>query len=216
MKIPGILSILLLAAVCGGCASAPRTIPTGEWSGTGAYADVEMTKKGDNPTYELRANDNSYATTLSICEKPLYGHSSLYFDIRSQRGKLMNIDGEESHVTFTIVKMKTLQNGTELYALIDFKFNQPEREIAEEDFRERMQIVSASCMRREQALVLQVNYIFPEKEDANCFWDTFTFSGSSVRKTGRIVSTIYSKPGEPSQEKTQAVDWTEELQKDHQ
>lgn len=155
--------------------------------------------------------EHGYATSLKISEGDLYGKRALFFDILSKRGKLINMEDEESHVTFILVKVDTLDNGSILYALVDFQFNPSSSEqVRREDFDQKSQIASVVCFQQGPSIVLEVNYTMPTSDEPMCFWDTFTFEGRRVRKTGRVVQV---KGEESRSQDVMAIDWVEELHK---
>jgi hypothetical protein len=199
----------LLGVACAGCAPGLTAIPTGQWTGSGTYVDYQADRKEVGKA-EARAMSAVYPTSLGIKEGDLYGRRALFVDVRSKRGKLMTIEGQESHVAFTLVKVETLADGSSLYALVEFEFNpSAEERVSKKDFDDRIQVASAVCFRRERGLVLQVNYVMPTTNEPVCFWDTFIFEGGTVRKVGRVVQVRGKEPTE----NVAAVDWVEELQR---
>ncbi len=203
-----LLLLGLLCLACSGCNPALSAIPTGQWAGTGTYVEYEARRRGEGKI-ESRSKSADYATSLKTTEGELYGKRALFLDVLSKRGKLMNVEGDESHVTFILVKVETLASGSTLYALVDFQFNaSSSQQVSREDFDEKSQIASAVCMRQGRSIVLTVNYAVPTAEDPMCFWDTFTFEGGTVRKTGRVLQV---KGGEPLPQDVVIIDWVEEL-----
>lgn len=213
MLTPSRCFVVLIGPVCfacAGCAPGLTAIPTGQWTGTGSFVDYQaISRDGGKP--EVQAAGRCYATSLRITKGDLYGRHVLFFDILSKRGRLMNVEGEESHVTFILVEADALADGTTLHAIVDFQFNPSSpRQISQDEFGKESQIATAVCFRRGRGIVLQVNYSLPTVNDPVCFWDTFTFEGDTVRKTGRVVQVKDESPG---REKVASVDWTEELRK---
>lgn len=207
-------AVSLICLIAAGCAAPLTAIPLGEWRGKGMYVDYEATSPETGPA-ESRAKSGLYITSLKITSATLFGREALCFDIRSERGKLMNVDGTESHVTFTLVETERLPDGCRMYALVDLQYNPKSDEpVSEEDFKERLRIASASAAMLGTAIVLQVNYVLPSPGDDECFWDTFTFEGDWVRKAGRVVQVREDTNG-PSQKTTRvaSVDWAENLLK---
>lgn len=207
-------SVSVLASV--GCTSTRDGIPTGEWSGQGIYVDYEaMAKEKLTDVAQSLAKDNVYETSLKISQQRMYGRDTLFFDIRSKRGKLLNMDDEESHVEFALVPLKTLKHGARLYAVGHREYN-PSADCrpSEEEFNQRLRIASASCIQQGGATVLQVYYMIPTKNDPSCFFDTFVFEGSRVRKTGHVVNvSTTEKENKPVEQKLAKVYWVETLRK---
>ncbi|UCD27976.1 MAG: hypothetical protein JSV03_12860 [Planctomycetota bacterium] len=216
------LSIVIVACClsllsCFGCAFTPYGIPTGEWSGEGIYLDYEATvKEKMTDTTHSRSRDNVYETSLKISQQRMYGHETFVFDIRSKRDKLFNLNDKESHVTFTLVPLKTLEHGSRLYAIGQWEYNpSKDRRVSEEEFNKRLQTASASCINQDGATILQVYYTMPTKSDPVSFCDTFVFENHKVRKTGRIIEVkTTKKENEPIQNKLMKVYWAETLKRE--
>jgi len=205
---------LLFASL--GCTSTPKGIPTGEWLGEGTYVDYEAIgqEKLIN-LIESRAKDNVYQTSLKISRQRMYDRDTLVFDIRSKRGELFNLDDNESHVRFALVPLKTLEHRAGLYAVVQWEYNpSKDRRVSEEEFNKQIQIASASCIRRDGATVLQINYITPSEDDPICFSDFFLFEGHRVRKSGHVVKKdATEKENKPAEEKLARILWVESLRK---
>lgn len=197
-----------------GCAATQQGIPTGQWSGQGTYVDYEAIPQGKpSDLASSRSKDGVYETSLKISQQQVHGHEALIFNICSKRGELFNVEGNKSHIEFTLVPLTTLAHGAKLYACCDWAYNPTkERSVSKEEFDKRLQTASASCIQQDGATILQIYYITPSNGEPTCFFDTFLFEGNQVRKTGRL-SGIDKIKNKPDEEKLIRVYWTETLQK---
>jgi hypothetical protein len=212
--LPAVVGLFLLSVA--GCASAPRSIPTGEWAGKGTYVEYEaIRKKGSDAAPTARSKDGLYDTTLKIRRDKLVGHDVVMVDICSKRGKMMNLDDAQTQIGLILAPAGRLANGGELYAVIDWQYGKPAKtEWKQADFEQRLKTVRASYLSSGASAVLQVYYIVPSKGDLASFTDTFLFEGNRVRKIGSIggIQDV-DNSGKPENEKLQAAYWSEDLQR---
>jgi len=207
-------SLSLLSSL--GCAAAHQGIPTGQWSGQGSYVDYEAVYKGKpGDVVQSRSLEGAYETSLKIAREEMYGREVLVFDVRSLRGKLMNVDGTETHLRFVLAPLETLDRGSQLYACVGFEFN-PKNDISisKERFEEQLRFASASSILQNGATVLQIDYMIPTKGSPPSFVDTFVFSGYQAHKRGRyIMATTIEDKDMPKEHKLITVYWAETLRK---
>lgn len=210
--------IILLLAGSLGCQAGLDNIPTGRWVGQGTYVDYEASgNKGAPAPTEQRARDLVYPTSLTITKENIFGREAYVFEIRSQRGKLMNNTDTETHILMALVKLETLENGSTLYALADWKYKPSENNKWDENnFNTLGKIASASCIRSPRGLFLQLYYMFPGAGSDIGFTDTFQFEAGRLLKTGSIVETKKLKSeqvGAAEKEQLMMVNWVEDLRK---
>ncbi|UCD29528.1 MAG: hypothetical protein JSV03_03340 [Planctomycetota bacterium] len=201
-----IVSSVLFILLSIGCSHAPKEIPTGVWSGQGTYVDYEaVMDKKKSRVLQDKSNNKQYDTSLKINKRTILGHDTLYFEIHSKRGRLFNIEGTETHLEFALFKLKALDNGSILYAIID-NIPSSDDEEARKDFAKAISFASAMCVHRDGATVLQLWYV-PGGD--GCFSDTMIFEGPGLRKIGHVLE-AKDKSSKP---KLMEVYWVEELRK---
>lgn len=206
-----ILGLVLLATTVGGCASGPITIPTGRWVGQGSYVDYEAVfDKQLTTVSNTKGKDGEYDTELTITRQKLFGHEALVFEILSRRGKLMNLEGDETCLTLALVELGELDHGNKLYALAGCHLGPVSGDIWEEaDFQQGLQFARGVAMHAGTRTVLQVYYAMPEKNES-VWMDVFSFNGDQLLKTGALIQLPKSDVAEP---RLCNVYWAEELRK---
>ncbi len=195
-------AIVLSVAVMGGCGT-PGEIPAGNWAGEGTYVDYEGVFTGEKPTPEERAASRTYETTLKIAKSRAFGREALLIDIHSRRGKLFNVPGDETRLSGVLVMLRTLPNGSALYAAFDA--NAVKSAGASAGLPPET-LAGATSVRTERGLVLQMHYNRPGRDDG-VFTDTFHFLPGRIIKTGSYA--VGSGPED--RRKLVRVWWVEEL-----
>ena len=195
-------AIALSVAVLGGCGT-PGEIPAGNWAGQGTYVDYEGVLAAGQPAPEERAATRSYETTLKIAKTRAFGREALRIDIRSRRGKLFNVPDEETKLSGVLVLLRTLEDGSALYAAFDA--NAVESAAGAADLPPGT-AAQATSVRTDRGVVLQLHYNRPGR-DQGVFTDTFHFLPGRIIKTGSYA--VGSGPDD--NRKLVRVWWVEEL-----
>lgn len=192
---------LFLTALVG--CSVPGEIPVGSWAGQGVYMDYEGVLAKKQPLPEERAQSNSYQTTLKITKIRAFGRDALRFTILSKSGDLFNVPGHEVKLNGVLVTLRTLDNGSTLYAVFDsekVKAVQADADLPPGTFAQ------ATSMRTDRGVILQLHYTKPTERDSDVT-DTFHFLSGRVIKTGSYVT--YPRSGD--KKKLVQIWWVEEL-----
>ena len=195
-------AVVLSAAVLGGCGT-PGEIPAGSWAGQGTYVDYEGVLAAGRAAPEERAASRGYETTLKITKTRAFGREALLFDIHSMRGKLFNVPDEETKLSGVLVLLRTLADGSALYAAFDAEAVRsagPDADLPAET------AARATCVRTPRGAVLQLHYNRPGRDDG-VFTDTFHFLPDRVVKTGSYA--VGSGPEDSR--KLARVWWVEDL-----
>ena len=207
MKSPAVLSYAAMAACISGLAgcATPAGIPTGNWSGRGTYVDYEGVLAGDGQVPKERAKSRTYETMLSIRKARAFGREALLFYIHSKRGELFNVGGQETTMQWLLVKLRTLENGSTLYAVFDrggVKSAKAATDLPPKTLAQATSIPTA------RGVILQLYYHRPGQE-SSVFTDTFYFLPGHIIKTGTYGYATGSAQGD--KRKLVCVWWAEEL-----
>jgi len=193
-------AVALLLTALAGC-GVPTEIPAGNWAGQGIYVDYEGILSEKQPTPKERAKSNTYETTLKITKMRAFGRDALRFMIHSKSSNLFNGPSEDVKIDVVLVSLRTLPNGSTLYAAFSPKDVEPAK--ADSPLPSRT-LPRATSTRTDGGVVLQLRYN-PPHDDAP-FTDTFHFLPTGVLKTGSF--TTYSGD---DKKKLVRVWWVEEL-----
>ena len=171
-------STLGVAALSSGCAApGPRgEIPLGRWAGHGvfAYEDWEPADEEAKPLTP-RSVSRSYPTCLTIQPVDLSGHPVIVLEIRSDRGRLPQLEGEATHLSVAVLKVKRVSDAMVLYRVVGFVLDPgPGKPLR---FDDGAPPFGASCTVEKGATVLQIEY-------GDNFVDTFRFAGNQLEKSG--------------------------------
>jgi len=208
-----ILACVIVILLSVGCSYVPKEIPTGQWSGQGTWVDYEaITNQKESLVLKDRSKDKAYDTSLKISKRSICGYEALVFEICSKRGELFNFKGKETNLEFALIEIKTLDNGSTLYAVAG-DIPHSDNDAAREEFTKAVSLASAICVRKDNAIILQLWY--SPGETKGCFSDTIIFEGSGVRKIGHFLETKPLKTNDQtSKQKLMEVYWVEELHRD--
>lgn len=170
------LGLIFLVA---GCATPPQrvVIPTGEWSGRGAFiADTWTTPAGGGKPVGERQQYGRYPTQLKI--GPAEGNLSgrVRIEIMSAHGLIENMDGDRTHLVAELEPRTPLPDAAfGVYRLTQFGVSFDEQPPDMEPGPEGP--THATCMVVDGSIVLTLRYL-------DGFTDTLWFRGDAVVKNG--------------------------------
>ncbi len=219
----GVVSVLMMNAAVG-CATRhvafePAEVPTGSWEGMGTFMAWETSgTKGSEaePSRRSQGKPDGYETTLEISETTVFDTRAVQIEVLSKRGRIFESEDTKTHLYVLLMPIETDAEGSMLYAVGDLHVNPgspPDYTRREKEIRERMGIPSASCVRFDNTICLQVHYLLPSGEAGWVYKDTYLFAGDRVTKTGSYVSRRQEKDGGRPEIKTSQITWTERLKK---
>lgn len=197
-----------------GCGRASRKIPLGNWVGTGRYVDCQsFLEQGRSVGAPVRPRTGSYETSLTISETKVQDRNALLFEIRSRRGRVADLQDEQTHIFLLLVESQTHPDGVQVYAVADWNYGKDQPpEVPPESLAHRMEIASAVATRIGRMLVLQLYYTFPDKRHHGTFLDTFVFQGRTVKKMGRLIE-LREPANENEPDRFTTLYWVEQLRK---
>jgi len=209
-------SALGMAAVlvATGCGQGHKTVPLGNWVGTGRYVDCQsFLDRGRSIGTPAKPRTGAYETSLTISDAAVQGHNALLFEIRSRRGRVADLQDEQTHIFLLLVELQTQPDGVRVYAVADWNYGKDKPpKVPPESLAHRLQIASAVATRIGKTLVLQLYYTFPDKHHHGTFLDTFIFEGARVRKIGRLIE-LREPEKENQPDRFTTLYWIEQLKK---
>jgi hypothetical protein len=200
----------LIATGCG----RHKQIPLGNWMGTGRYVDCQsFLEEGKSIGVPTRPRTGAYETSLTIRDEKVHGHDALLFEIRSRRGRVADLQDEQTHIFLLLVESQTHPDGVRVYTVADWNYGRDEPpHVPPESLAHRLQIASAVATRVGRMLVLQLYYTFPDKHHHGTFLDTFVFQGRRVKKMGRLIE-LRQPENENDPDQFTTLYWVEQLRK---
>lgn len=207
--------------------SAPLTIPTGTWQGTGTYLDYkEIQAVGKHasrrPDSQLDADSKSgetghYETSLHIYNQNIDGMDVTVIEIESLRGKTQQLDDEATRVRLAIRERSREGDNVVVLETVSWEYNPNLAKPIEP--RKEDTWVTGTLMAVGDTVVLQIYYMVPHEGDSTSFYDTFVFRGNELLKSGSIVNHERDevdpeqepKPLYDALETRGMISWTEKL-----
>ena len=174
---------LTLIAAAAGCTATPRNLPTGEWAGQGTCT-LRKTE-GANQTCQTE----HYPIRVTVRNADLDGQPLQVITVLSEHSEVLG--GKDVHLAMILTEPRPLASGSVVYQThghLDMVTTRPSpvepgepqiRAMTKEDT-----LALVQCFRLGQATVLQVYYDWSKSSKYPTFFESFTFSGDQLTKSG--------------------------------